>query len=392
MSEATFTERQLTHARWIIYAAFIFNGFAMGSYIARIPDIRNHFGLTNSQLGLVTLAASLGILFSMKPAGAITAKFGSSRTLFHITWIYAISTSLVGLLLSVPYFIVTMFISGFLVAVHDISMNAHASTIEKVSGKSLMHGFHARFSLGGFAGAGLGGLCSQANVSFLVQSMLVGLIGIAMLPALSKFTLPTALDIHVDEEVAKDERERPHIFWWLGLLGFASSICEGAAADWGSILLRDTWAAAPFVATVPYILFSVAMVLGRFGGDRVTEKFSREFVIRVGGLTAGIGLTVGLLIGGTLGVSIGWILLGLGVSVAIPTLFSASAEIAAKRFAGHLAPAHAVAIVGGISYAGFLVGPPFLGLLSSLVTLRWALLVPAMFAIGMGLSARLVRD
>lgn len=387
-----FLPERIKHAKWIVYYAFIFNGFSMGLFVSRIPDIRNYFGLTNAQLGLVALAGSLGILFSMKPAGHLAAKFGSARVLQHATWTYGLSVILLGLMLNIPWLIATLFLTGFLVAVHDIAMNSHGTLIEKITGQSLMNGFHARFSIGGLIGAAVGGTFSQLEISYLIQALMLALISVLSMPILFKYLLPTEVDIHIEEMLEKHERERPHIFYYLGLLGFAASLCEGAAADWGSILLRDTWLSSPFISTIPFIAFSATMVIGRFGGDRITDRLSREYVVRFGGFIAGAGLATGLLIGEPFGVTLGWALLGIGVSVVIPSVFSAAAEIAGKRFVGHIAPSQAVAIVGGVSYAGFLIGPPLLGLLSDYLTLRWALLIPAAAAIVMGLFADLVKS
>lgn len=384
--------KKVSQARWIIYFAFVYNGTSMGLFVSRLPDIRNYFGLTNAQLGLVTFIGSLGIFFAMKPAGHLAAKYGSSRVLVHATWLYGLSTILLGLLLSVPWLIGTLFLTGFLVAVHDIAMNSHATAVERISNKSLMNSFHARFSVGGLVGAAIGGTFSQLEISYLTQALMLAAISIGSVPILNKYLLPAEIDIHTEEVVAKEDRERPHIFYWLGLLGFAASVCEGAAADWGAILLRDTWQVSPFVSTIPFIAFSAAMVIGRLSGDRITDKFSREAVVRVGGYIAGIGLATGLFIGEPFGITLGWIFLGIGVSVIIPSLFSAAGEIARTRFVGHIAPSQAVAIVGGVSYAGFLVGAPLLGFLSDYLTLRWSLLIPAAAAILMGIFAKLVRS
>ena len=115
-------------------------------------------------------------------------------------------------------------------------------------------------------------------------------------------------------------------------------------------------------------------------------------MVRWGGLVAGGGLLIGLLIGRPLGITIGWALLGLGVSIAIPSVFSAASSIASHRFVGHVAPSQAVAIVGGVSYAGFLVGAPMIGFIADIIGLRWAMMIPAFLAIAMGLSAKLVRE
>ena len=385
------TQSQIDRARWAVYLAFVSNGFAWGTFIPRIPDVKDHFHLSNGRLGTTLLAAAVGILLSMKPAGALTARWGSARTLQFFTVLLAIDVALIGGLFSYTWFVFTLFVLGVIMAGHDIAMNVHGTSVETASGRSLMNGFHARFSLGSLGGAFIGGLCAQHNLNLFIQMICVGVVLLACLPWMSPRFLPTEYDQHDSEKKPCADRKRPHLFYALGILGFFSSVGEGSASDWGAVLLRGTWHEPPFVATIPYIAFTTAMVLGRFNGDRVTDNRNREWVVRWGGLTAGIGLALGLIIGHPIGISVGWLLLGLGVSIAIPSVYSAAVEIANRSFVGQVTASGAVAIVGAVSYAGFLAGPPIIGWLADVVSLRWAMLLPACMAIAMGLSARIVR-
>ncbi len=381
----------LNRARWAVYVSFITNGFLWGAFVPRFPEVKSLFHLTNSQFGLALLVGSIGILLAMKPSGTIVGRYGSARTLQITTALFGASMIATGFLLSVPYFVVTLFIVGVLIATHDIAMNSQAALIERVSAKSLMNGFHARFSFGALLGAAFGATCAQLDVPILTEMIFVVTLAWLTIPFLRSALLDKSFEPQDEPREPGEHRERPHIFWWLGILGFCASVCEGAASDWGAVLLRDTWHVAPFIAGLPYVMFSATMVIGRFSGDRVTDTFSREWVVRWGGFTAGSGLIVGLLIGGAVGVTVGWTLLGLGVSIAIPSIFSAAGEIASNRFVGHVSPAQAVAIVGGVSYAGFLIGPPLIGMLADVLSLRWAMLVPAILALIMGSVARIAR-
>jgi MFS family permease len=385
------SQSQVDRARWAVYLAFISNGFAWGAFIPRIPDVKEQFDLSNSQLGTTLFIGAIGILIAMKPAGALTARWGSARTIRVFTVLLAIDIVLLGALFSYVWLLGTLFLLGVIIAGHDIAMNVHGTSVENASGRSLMNGFHARFSLGSLGGALVGGLCAQIHLEIWIQMLGVAVFLIACLPWISPRLLPSSYDQSDDEKIAHEDRKRPSVFYALGLLGFFASVCEGSASDWGAVLLRETWNASPFISTVPYVVFTIAMVVGRFRGDRVTDKYNRELVVRWGGLTAGIGLIVGLLVGRPIGVSLGWLLLGVGVSIAIPSVFSASVEIANHSFVGQVSASAAVAIVGAVSYAGFLLGPPLIGWLADVVTLRWAMLLPAFLALAMGLSARIVR-
>ena len=102
-------------------------------------------------------------------------------------------------------------------------------------------------------------------------------------------------------------------------------------------------------------------------------------------MTTGFGLSTGLFIGGIVGEIFGWVFLGVGMCVVIPMIYSEAGTIAIHKFTGTIAPSEAVATVSGISYFGFVVGPPIMGYLSEALTLRWAMLVPA--ALGLALAA-----
>jgi MFS family permease len=69
-------------------------------------------------------------------------------------------------------------------------------------------------------------------------------------------------------------------------------------------------------------------------------------------------------------------------------LFSQAGEIAKNRFAGQIAASEGVAMVSGIAYFGFLVGPPTLGFLGDAIGLRWAMMIPAALALIMALSSK----
>ena len=87
-------------------------------------------------------------------------------------------------------------------------------------------------------------------------------------------------------------------------------------------------------------------------------------------------------------VAFAWLSAGIGLSIVIPMLFSQAGEIAKTRFEGQFAPSEGVAMVSGIAYFGFLVGPPTLGFLADAIGLRWAMLVPAILALIMAFGSR----
>lgn len=378
--------RGYSRARIAITTAFIINGTVIGALYARIPDIKEQLDISNSALGIALLCLPLGLLFGLGFSGKQSAKRGSAPVTYYSTYALAIALLIVGPVINYYTFCLTFVLFGACLATQDVAMNSHAIVLEHEADKRYMSTFHATFSMGALAGGLLGGFFAQQKTTIMWQSAFIAmLIFLANFFVRNMFLSPD-LDKHAVE--GKKKIKRPKIFIIVGLLGTCAAIGEGSAGDWGAILARDTFDATPFISTLPYICFSAAMVIGRLFGDRLATKYGPMNLIIGGGTIAGVGLGGGLLVGGIGGVVFGWFAAGIGLSIVVPMLFTQAGEIAKTRFEGQFAPSEGVAIVSGIAYFGFLVGPPILGFLGDAIGLRWALMVPAILALLMAFGAK----
>ena len=379
----------LRRARIAVTVTFIINGFSAGSFVARIPDFKRILDVSNGTLGLSLLFVSAGVFLALKPAGRYSAKFGSQPVIFFSTIALALSYLLLGFLFSLTWFWITLFIFGFVLATQDVSMNAHAVVVEQRAGRRLMSVFHAMFSVGTLFGGILGGVFSQLEITPLSQALLLALAYIVAALLVRPLLLPASADTHHfgDEKRAK----HPFIFVILGLFGLFAALSEGAAGDWGGVLARETFGATPFISTLPYIVFCTAMIIGRLSGDYLAHRFGASKVIAAGGVIAGTGLSAGLLIGGIPAIMVAWFLLGIGLSVVIPLMFSAAGTIALTKYSGVIAPSEAVAKVSGVSYFGFVIGPPLIGFIADAFELRWTLMLLAGLSYLLILASRYAR-
>jgi MFS family permease len=311
---------------------------------------------------------------------------GSAPVTHYATYALAISLLIVGPVVNFPTLCLSFVVFGACLSTQDVAMNSHGIVLEHEADKRYMSTFHAMFSLGALSGGILGGYLAQLEKTIMWQCAFISMLIFLANFAVRNMFLPAELDKHSFE--GKKKIKKPKIFLIVGLLGTCAAIGEGSAGDWGAILARDTFDASPFISTLPYICFSAAMVIGRLFGDRAASKYGPMNLIVGGGIIAGIGLGSGLLVGGIGGVVFGWLAAGIGLSTVIPMLFTQAGEIAKTRFEGQFAPSEGVAMVSGIAYFGFLVGPPTLGFLGDAIGLRWAMLFPAVLALVMALGSR----
>jgi len=383
-----FADDEFRKARLATLIAFLINGFSVGNFVSRIPDFKYELRITNGVLGASLFCASIGVLAALRPASRAAAKYGSGPVTKNAAFTLSLAVPLVGLLFNLLWFLFSLFLYGVLSSTHDLSMNAHAAALEDKAGKRVMSTFHAMWSIGGLTGGAIGGLLANANVSIRLHALVIG--GFIFLIALltRNWFLPAAADQHLIEEHKK--RKTPRRFLVLGLLGLCGALGEGAASDWGGVLARETFHASALMSALPYVFFSATMVTGRLSGDFLAHKFGVVKLLTWSGFIAGMGLTAGLFAGNIYGVIIGWLLLGIGLSTVIPMMISATGTLANEKYSGQVSAAEGVALVTGVAYFGFVIGPPLIGYLSESMTLRWAMLLPAVLAIIFGLSAKKV--
>jgi len=380
----------LRRARIAVTITFITNGFTAGTFVARIPDFKRILDISNGTLGGSLLFVSIGVFLALRPAGKSAARYGSKPVVFWATLALAIFCVLVGLLLSLQWFWISLFLLGYSIATQDVAMNAHAVLVEQRAGRRLMSAFHGMFSVGTLIGGILGGLFSQWEITPLNQSLVLMVIYIAAAFVVQPMYLPAEADKH--DFSAGPRAKHPFIFWILGFFGLFAAISEGAAGDWGGVLARDAFGATPFVSTLPYIVFCTAMIIGRFSGDYLAHRFGASLVIASGGIISGTGLTIGLIVGGIPAIMVSWFLLGIGLSVVIPLMFSAAGTLATKKYAGVIAPSEAVAKVSGVSYFGFVLGPPMIGFIADLIELRSTLFLIAAFSYLLIFASRFAKE
>jgi hypothetical protein len=229
-----------------------------------------------------------------------------------------------------------------------------------------MSSFHAGFSLGGAAGAVLGGWLGGFGTVW-------GLTGPALLASL---LVAVSAPVLAGEGhgfggasfVAPSRRLLP-----LAALAFVSMSTEGAVGDWsGTYLARSGVAAGPAVAA--YAAFSLLMITGRIVGDRIVAAAGTRATVGLGALIAGAGLAVSATWPGLAGGVVGFGLVGAGLANVVPVIFSVAGRTGSAAAVG-------IASAATAGYAGLLIGPVVIGAVASAADLRSAIVMLAAVAL-----------
>src|SRR6478752_7806524 len=141
--------------RLATFLVFSVNGAMIGTWVAHIPWLQGHLGISKATLGLCLLCMAAGALVSMPLTGHILDGRSSASVTRAATLIFCLMLPL-PLLATSPYMLgAILFVFGACNGVMDVAMNAHGVAVERQLRKPILSSLHGGWSLGGFAGAGL---------------------------------------------------------------------------------------------------------------------------------------------------------------------------------------------------------------------------------------------
>ena len=371
-------------ARNAVLATFFVNGFAMATWASRIPAVRDALDLGPAHLGLLLLAVSLGSLTALPTTGNAVQRFGARRVVMFAATVEGLGLLLLalgaGVVHTVPVTAAALFLVGVGNGSWDVAMNVEGAEVERLLGRSVMPRFHAAFSLGTVAGAGVGALVIFAGVGVAWHVGVVAALvtGFGMLTA--RGFLPVAAAQAEPGKGSSLQAWREPRILAVGLMVLAMALTEGVANDWLGVAIVDGYGAPAWLGAAGFALFVASMTVGRVFGTVLLDRFGRLQVLWGTMAVAAVGVVLVVLGQSPVLVATGILLWGLGASLGFPVGMSAASDDPVR------APAR-VSVVATIGYTAFLGGPPLVGFLGAHLGVLKALLVvsvvlvPAAFAV-----------
>jgi MFS family permease len=372
--DVTLTPRRVASARNGDLVVFAVNGFALASWMSRIPDIKQTLHLTPGTLSLLLLAVSAGSLIGLPLAGRLAHRYGA-LSVVRLGLALAMSGELVAAIAvqfgGSPWWVVPgLLFVGLGNGVWDVSQNLEGTRIETALGKAIMPWFHAAFSGGTVVAALIGAALTALKVPIVIHiGVVVVLAAVVVLWGTSKF-LPT----HDEEPLAEGAAKPVVRSAWLeprtlliGVIVLSAAFAEGTANDWMAVAFVDGHQLSNAMGVVAFAVFLLFMTAGRILGTGLLDRYGRVTVLRVLFGMAIVGCLL-VVFGPTWLAFIGAAIWGVGASLGFPVGMSAAADDPAR------APMR-LSVVATIGYTAFLAGPPLLGLLGDHFGVLRALIV-----------------
>ena len=354
-------------------------GLVFASWASRIPDLKEALNLSDAALGSILLALPIGQLITMPLSGRLVAIYGSKKILTLATPLYALCLTNLALASHGWHLALFLLLFGISGNLCNIALNTQAVSAESHYGKPIMSSFHGSWSLGLFTGALLGLLMMNLHLTTTAHFWIIAPLAWVHIFINHRFLL---IGKSGQKEKPKFLMKPQGVLIQLGIIAFCSMAAEGAMMDWSGVYFKEIVNAPAKWVILGYATYSAMMTIGRFVGDKFIAAYGRKTMLQFCGALVSLGMFLSVVFPNLVIATIGFMLVGIGVSVIIPMIYS----IAGNN--DKMPASLAIAMVSSIGYFGFLMGPPLIGYISELFNLRYSFAVVGCFGVLISLLVR----
>ncbi len=370
--QETLTRTKIVAWRNAIFTVFFVLGLGFAAWASRIPAAKVNLGINDFEVGILLFVSGGASLVGLSLAPLMLVRWGARRSLLLALLTFAAGMVIVGFGTdAVPSYALTavgLGTMGLGMAATDIVMNVEGAAVEQELSRTIMPLFHALFSLGTVAGAGLGIAVTAWGIGVGLHLWTVAaVVAASSVVAVTFVPLRESTDDPVDDDATpatRRERLRATLAVWrepriyfIGAIMLGMAFAEGGANDWLPLAVVDGHDGTQAQGAIALTVFSIAMTVVRAIGGPLVDRFGRVWTLRILAITAGAGLTLFILAPSFPIALIGVALWGVGASLGFPLGMSAAADDPTKAAAS-------VSAAATIGYVAFLCGPPVLGWIS----------------------------
>lgn len=363
---------------------FFLNGFLFGVWASRIPTIRDKLSLGEQELGLLLLCMGVGAVLAMALSGRWCDHRGQYYVAKRAAWLMASTVPFLALTPGTMTLGIVMFLYGAFGGALDMAMNGFATEVETAHKKSIMSRMHGMWSIGAGTGAATGILASSAGAGPAQHFLLATALMMALLffadranwtkPDHGGSVPPARIIVVPSGRLAK-----------IGIVALVAFMAEGVVQDWGALYVVDRFDQTESIGASGLVWFAVAMVTMRLSGDMIIERFGPRNSVIFAACAGACGSVITVLAPAYWGVWIGYAVMGSGFSLLAPIAFAEAAR--QKTYS----KGHAMAAVTMLGYGGILIGPPLIGGVAELFSLRHGFGLIAVLSLSLLLVAKYFR-
>ena len=346
---------------------FFVYGFNFSTWTSRIPTIKEVFNLNDAQLGSILMVMPISSITGLAVSGWMVSKFENRIPILASTIILTLSLFFIAAQHSVIMLIIGIGLFAFFMRILNIAANTQSLYVQKFFKKNIVGSFHGLWSLGGVFGVLFSTFMVKNKVEMFEHFAIVAFITVVLAIICFKYMIKNDKSVSGNKLIfGKPDK----YIMLLGIMVFLAAISEGGMFDWSGVYFKDVLKSEVF--TYGYLIFMTCMAISRFLSDYFLDLFGLRKTYLLSGTFVFVGTLISVIFPSLYVVMFGFCLIGFGTAAIFPMTFSMAGK------STKYSPGMAISIVATYSTVGFLIGPPIIGYLSYLFTLRYAFLLLAL--------------
>ena len=256
-----------------LLAMFLFQGTMSTTQIPRVPEMIKQIDVDFNQWGLIMGFAAVGSIVGVAVSTRFIAKLGAQRVSQLAIVLAALSLASFAYISNALLFFVANIIWALSMSLYTVAVNSQSVILQNAIKKMIIGRFHGIWAIGAMVSAAIAGILTT-TVSIQVHFVAVAIIG-GLAVLLSSFFILNRDESQLAERTKKPKRvslfATPGKVWLLALGLFVAASPELALMDWSAVYNRDALHISDRgLASVPYTLFMVFMIIGRLSIGRLS--------------------------------------------------------------------------------------------------------------------------
>lgn len=349
---------------WATVIVFATNGATYGGFLPRIPEFADRLDLSAQMVGVALFFVAAGSLTGSAIAPWVVNRLGPKRSVVISLTALAAGVAFGVWTTSVPTMLALFAVAGLGDGLMDVAMNVEAVAVERRRGSSIMHRFHAGWTLGVLATS----LIGAAVAGTVPLPLHIGVVALLVWGAGLR-SASTWSEVESSERFPVRLKGMPPLVVWAAVITAVGMLIEGIPYDWGALFLTERFDAAPAVAGAAVVAVLVGSAFGRLVGDQAVGRLGPYRALAAFSFVAVVGAAVALATSSIMLTFLGMLVAGFGGAFVFPAMMTLVGTVPG------VAPETGIGTVSTVARVGFLVSPLMAGAVAE------SFGVPATFAI-----------
>ena len=328
----------LTHEKELngLKIIFFLFGLSIMSWAPRFPEVKDHLALSNGEFGSLLSLGAIGNGAALLTVGHLVHKYGAKLIMQIATVALSLSIIVLSQTSSSFIFLISIIIQGAGISAFHISINAQGFNFQDRTKKQIITLMSGYWSAGALLTSVIAGLLvDKVSIEVHIAAIAIFCLVITLLvigaitPNLLRPNENPASDLKLSETFKGFNYD---ILVSGGLL--CAIMLEFAISDWSAIFVKEDMGILSGIHTLPFILFTLTMIIGRLNFHRLLPRYSMQRLIKVASVSSGISFLIGITAVSVLGtknqtltiivLSISFTCAGIGSSFLGPSMMNAA--------------------------------------------------------------------